>query len=485
MGCNAIRTSHNPPAPELVELCDKMGFLIMVEAFDCWRIGKKPKDYNLIFNAWHSEDLKAMVRRDRNHPSVFMWSIGNEVPDQGNPYLATALNAIVKSEDNTRPVTAGCDNGNSGTNGFQKTLDVFGINYHLQDYKRFFDLKDNADKPIISTESASTVSSRGEYFFPIVVGKLNENLPGKGIFQVTSYDVAYPVWASTADQQFTLLDKFPATLGEFVWTGFDYLGEPTPYFGDLSGLKPTDWGYKEILKLLENEGVKEVPSRSSYFGILDLAGFKKDRFWLYQSRWRSELPMAHILPHWNWPERKGIVTPVHVYTSGDEAELFLNGKSLGKKKKGEFEYRLKWDDVVYQPGELKVIAYKNGVKWAEDVVRTTGKAAQLSMSADRPAVKADGADLIYVTMRIEDKDKLLVPGSNNQIIFSIEGPGHIVATDNGDATSHESFQAKSKKAYNGMCLVIVAADKGATGTLTVKAESKGLKTASVKINVVD
>jgi beta-galactosidase len=483
MGCNAIRTSHNPPAPELVELCDEMGFLIMVEAFDCWRIGKKPKDYNLIFNAWHSEDLKAMVRRDRNHPSVFMWSIGNEVPDQGNPYLASALSAIVKSEDNTRPVTAGCDNGNSGTNGFQKTLDVFGINYHLQDYKRFFDLKDNADKPIISTESASTVSSRGEYFFPIVTGKLNENLPGKGIFQVTSYDVAYPIWASTADQQFTLLDKFPATLGEFVWTGFDYLGEPTPYFGDLSGLKPTDWGYKEILKLLEKEGVKEVPSRSSYFGILDLAGFKKDRFWLYQSRWRSELPMAHILPHWNWPERKGIVTPVHVYTSGDEAELFLNGKSLGKKKKGEFEYRLKWDDVVYQPGELKVIAYKNGVKWAEDVVRTTGKAAQLSMSADRPAVKADGADLIYVTMRIEDKDKLLVPGSNNQIVFSIEGPGHIVATDNGDATSHESFQSKSKKAYNGMCLVIVAADKGATGTLTVKAESKGLKSAIANVSI--
>jgi beta-galactosidase len=483
MGCNAIRTSHNPPAPELVDLCDKMGFLIMVEAFDTWRIGKKPKDYNLIFNAWHVEDMKAMVRRDRNHPSVFMWSIGNEVPDQRNFYIASELNAIVKSEDDTRPVTSACNDANSATNGFQKTLDVFGINYQLGDYKRYYDLKDNANQGLISTESASTVSSRGEYFFPIVTGDLNNNLPGKGIFQITSYDVAYPGWASTPDQQWTLLDKYPGAMGEFVWTGFDYIGEPTPYDHDMTGLKPDQWGYKETLKMLEMEGVKEVPSRSSYFGIMDLAGFKKDRFYLYQSRWRAELPMAHILPHWNWPERKGIVTPVYVYTSGDEAELFLNGKSLGKKKKGEFEYRLKWDDVVYQPGKLKVIAYKNGAKWAEDAVRTTDKAAQLSVAADRPAVNADGIDLIYLTVRIEDKNKLLVPKSNNQLNFSIEGPGRIVATDNGDATSHESFQAKSKKAYNGLCLVIVAAEKGATGSFTVKAESKGLKTASVKVDI--
>ena len=483
MGCNAIRTSHNPPAPELVDLCDKIGFLIQVEFSDTWRIGKKRNDYNILFNAWHVEDMKAMIRRDRNHPSVFMWSIGNEVPDQQNPYLATELKAIVKSEDNTRPVTSGCNDSNSGTNGFQKTLDVFGINYHLGDYKRFYDLKDNANLGLISTESASTVSSRGEYFFPIVQGDLNNNLPGKGIFQITSYDVAYPAWASTPDQQWTLLDKFPAAMGEFVWTGFDYIGEPTPYYGDMTGLKPNSWGYKETLKMLEKEGVKEVPSRSSYFGIMDLAGFKKDRFYLYQSRWRAELPMAHILPHWNWPERKGLVTPVHVYTSGDEAELFLNGKSLGRKKKGEFEYRLKWDSVVYQPGELKVIAYKNGAKWAEDVVRTTEKASVLSMTADRPVVHPDGSDLIFITVRIEDKNKQLVPKSNNQLNFSIEGPGRIIATDNGDAASHELFQAKSKKAYNGLCLVIVAAEKGAAGSFTVKAESKGLKTATVKVDI--
>jgi beta-galactosidase len=483
MGCNAIRTSHNPPAPELVDLCDKMGFLMQVEFVDTWRIGKKRKDYNIDFNAWHVEDLKAMVRRDRNHPSVIMWSIGNEVPDQRNPYLATSLNAIVKTEDNTRPVTSGCNNTDSGTNGFQKTLDIFGINYHLNDYKRFFDLKDNASMALHSSESASTVSSRGEYFFPVVQGDLNNNLPGKGIFQVTSYDVAYPAWASTADQQFEINDKYPAVMGEFVWTGFDYLGEPTPYSGDLTGQGPASRRYEETKKMLEENGVTEIPSRSSYFGILDLAGFKKDRFYLYQSRWRPELPMAHILPHWNWPERKGLATPVHVYTSGDEAELFLNGKSLGKKKKGEFEYRLKWDDVVYQPGELKVISYKNGVKWAEDIMKTTGKASMLSVTADRPTIHPDGNDLIYITVRIEDSNRLLVPRSNNMVNFSINGPGKIVAVDNGDATSHDPFQASYRKAYNGMCLVIVKAEKGATGSFNVNAVSKGLKGAAVTINI--
>jgi beta-galactosidase len=483
MGCNAIRTSQNPTAPELVDICDKMGFLMEAEAFDTWRIGKKKKDYNLIFNAWHDEDIRAMVRNFRNHPSIILWSIGNEVPDQRNPYLSAALNAIVKSEDNTRPVTAGCNDANAGTNGFQKTVDVFGINYHLGDYKRFFELPDNALKPFHSSESASTVSSRGEYFFPVVQGNLWNNLPGKGIFQVSSYDLAFPTWASTADQQFENNDRYPAVLGEFVWTGFDYLGEPTPYSGDLTGQGPASKKYEETKKMLEDNGVKEIPSRSSYFGILDLAGFRKDRFYLYQSHWRSDFPMAHILPHWNWPERKGLVTPVHVYTSGDEAELFLNGKSLGRKKKGQYEYRLRWDDVIYQPGELKVIAYKNGEKWTEDVMRTTGKASMLDGNADRTNLKPDGYDLAYITVRITDKDKLLVPKSNNNVTFSIEGPGKIVAVDNGDATSHQPFQASAINAYNGMCLIIVKAEKGATGAFTVRAASKGLTGAAVKINI--
>lgn len=483
MGCNAIRTSHNPPAPELVDLCDRMGFMMEVEAFDTWRIGKKENDYSADFDAWHAEDLKTMVRRDRSHPSVILWSIGNEVPDQMNFYLADELRTIVKSEDDTRPVTSGCNYPTSGTNGFQKTIDVFGINYNLGQYEKFFALKDNACIGIHSSESASTISSRGEYYFPVVTGVIDKNLPGKGIFQITSYDVAYPGWATTPDQQWTMLDKYPATYGEFVWTGFDYIGEPTPYY-DLSGAKPSDWGYKETKKLLEFLGTTELPSRSSYFGIIDLAGFPKDRYFLYQSRWKPELPMAHILPHWNWPGRKGLVTPVHVYTSGDEAELFLNGKSLGKKQKGQFEYRLVWDSVIYQPGEVKVVAYKNGQKWAEDKVVTTGKASQLSAAADRTGISADGSDLAFVTIRIEDKNMNLVPGTGNLVSFSISGPGKIVAVDNGDATSHDPFQASSRKAYNGLCLVIVKAEKGATGSFVVRADSKGLKGSIVELKIV-
>ncbi len=483
MGCNAIRTSHNPPAPELLDLCDRMGFLVEDEAFDVWKTPKKPGDYNKLFYSWHVEDLKAMVRRDRNHPSVFIWSTGNEVNDQNNPALSESLKAIIKSEDITRPVTSGCNWDESGTNGFQKTLDVFGINYRLYRYDAFFALKDNDNLPFHSSESASTISSRGEYFFPVVQGDLNNNLPGKGIFQISSYDLSYPGWATTPDQQWEMQEKYPGVFGEFVWTGFDYIGEPTPYGGDLTGLRPGTRAYDRAKELLDKQNVTEVPSRSSYYGILDLAGFKKDRFWLYQSRWKPDMPMAHILPHWNWPERKGLVTPVHVYTSGDEAELFLNGKSLGKKKKGQYEYRLRWDDVVYQPGELKVIAYKNGQKWAEDVMKTTGKASQLSLSADDQSIVSDGKDLVFVTIRIEDKNRLLVPRTSNQLNFSIEGPGRIVATDNGDAASHESFQAKSKKAFNGMCLVIVAAEKGATGEIILKVESKGLKSSFVIIKI--
>jgi beta-galactosidase len=483
MGCNAVRTSHNPPAPELLDLCDRMGFLVEDEAFDTWKTAKKRLDYNRLFYAWHEEDLRAMVRRDRNHPSVFIWSTGNEVNDQNNPALSASLRAIIKSEDNTRPVTVGCNWDESGTNGFQKTVDVFGINYRLYRYDAFFTLKDNDNLPFHSSESASTVSSRGEYFFPVVQGDLNNNLPGKGIFQVSSYDLAYPAWASTADQQWEMQDKYPGVFGEFVWTGFDYIGEPTPYGGDLTGLRPGTRRYEQAKELLDRQNVTEVPSRSSYFGIVDLAGFRKDRFYLYQSKWRPDLPMAHILPHWNWPERKGLVTPVHVYTSGDEAELFLNGKSLGKKKKGQFEYRLRWDDVVYQPGELRVVAYKNGTRWAEDKMVTTGKASQLTVSADRNTVRPDGNDLIFITVEVKDKDNLQVPRSSNLLNFSIEGPGKIVATDNGDATNHDPFQASSKKAYNGMCLVIVKADKGANSPFIVRASSKGLKGAEVKIGI--
>jgi beta-galactosidase len=480
MGCNAIRTSHNPPAPELLDIADRLGFVVMDEAFDCWVRGKTRNDYHLLFPDWHEKDLRALVRRDRNHPSVVLWSIGNEIAEQGSPTghkVAAELAAIVRSEDLTRPVTAGCNNYNAGFNGFQKQVDVFGYNYKPFDYGKV--RATNEALPLFGSETASCISSRGEYFFPVGTNKNG----GKADFQMSSYDLYAPPWATPPDWEFHGQDQFPYVAGEFVWTGFDYLGEPTPYNADTSNLLNfTDPDEKaRMAKELEEIGKIRVPSRSSYFGIIDLAGFKKDRFYIYQARWRPELPMAHILPHWNWPERVGQVTPVHVYTSGDEAELFLNGKSLGKKKKGEYEYRLHWDDVSYQPGELKVVAYKNGQKWATDTMKTTGPAAKLVLSPDHSAINADGRDLSYVTLTIADKSGLLVPRSKNRISLSITGPGEIIATDNGNAIDLESFQSKERNAFNGLALAIVRSTRQA-GTIVVKAESPGLASSEAKIS---
>ncbi len=480
MGVNAIRTSHNPPAPELLELADRMGLLVMDEAFDAWRRAKKKNDYHLLFDDWHEKDLRALVRRDRNHPSVILWSIGNEIGEQGSPEghkLAAELTQIVHTEDLTRPVTAGANHLQAGYNGFQKTVDVFGYNYKPTEYGKF--RQSNPAIPLLASETASTVSSRGEYFFPVVEDKLQ----GRADFQVSSYDLYAPRWAWPPDVEFKGLDEFPFTAGEFVWTGFDYLGEPTPYGGDSTTLLNfTDAAEQEqVAKELKELGKIKVPSRSSYFGIVDLAGFNKDRFYIYQARWRPELPMAHILPHWNWPERIGQVTPVHVYTSGDEAELFLNGKSLGRRKREPNQYRLRWDDVKYEPGELRVVAYKESKKWAEDVMKTTGAATKVLMKADRANVSADGRDLSFVTVSIADKDGLLVPKSKNRIRFEISGPGEIVGVDNGDATSHESFQSKTQNTYNGLCLVIVRTKTGRPGQIRLKAQSDNLAGAELRI----
>ena len=380
-GCNAIRTSHNPPAPELLDLADQMGFMVLDEAFDTWQQTKTRNDYGggNLFNFWHEQDLRALIRRDRNHPSVVLWSIGNEISEQNqgsNSVIGKELAGIVHSEDPTRPITAACNDGSAMDNGFSTILDAMGFNYKPDNYIRFHQRYSN--EFFFSTESASTISSRGEYFFPVVgpgFGTVNGRSRGgtpafvsqdDTIHQMSSYDLYYPGWASSPDHEFFGQDHSAAVAGEFVWTGFDYIGEPTPWGGGSD------------------------PSRSSYFGIVDLAGFPKDRFYLYQAHWRPDYPMAHILPHWNWPERTANstatphtaaqVTPVHVYTSGDEAELFLNGKSLGRKRKvfdtpknpqlnGQAAYRIRWDDVPYEPGELKVVAYKNGKKWATDTVK--------------------------------------------------------------------------------------------------------------------
>lgn len=480
MGVNAIRTSHNPPAPQLLDLADRMGFLVMDEAFDAWRRSKKKNDYHLLFDDWHEKDLRALVRRDRNHPSVIMWSTGNEIGEQGTPEghkLSAELARIVREEDVTRPVTAGANHTEAGYNGFQQTVDVFGYNYKPQEYGKF--REKNPAIPLFASETSSTVSSRGEYFFPVE----EEKDKGKSDFQVSSYDLYAPRWATTPDAEFKGQDEHSFVAGEFVWTGFDYLGEPTPYNADASNLLNfTDPAAQARMgEELKELGKIRVPSRSSYFGIVDLAGFRKDRFYLYQARWRPELPMAHLLPHWNWPGREGQVTPVHVYTSGDEAELFLNGRSLGRKRRGVMEYRLRWDEVKYEPGELRVVAYQNGKRWAEDSVKTTGPAARLTLKADRADIDADGSDLSFVTVSVADRAGLTVPRAKNRIHFEIFGPGEIVAVDNGDATSHESFKSKERAAYNGLCLVVVRSKAGAAGGIKLRASSEGLKSADVNI----
>jgi beta-galactosidase len=448
-GCNAIRTSHNPPSPELLDLCDKMGMLVMDESFDCWERGKTKNDYHLLFDDWHEKDWRAELRRDRNHPSIILWSIGNEVGEQNAPakfWIPEELTRIAHEEDPTRPTTSANSDVKAGYNGFQNTEDVFGYNYKPGEYGKF--RAANPQKQLFGSETASCISSRGEYFFPVG----NNKSGGKANNQMSSYDLYAPGWATPPDWEFKGQEQNPFCAGEFVWTGFDYLGEPTPY---------------------------DRVSRSSYFGIVDLDGFKKDRFYLYQAHWRPDFPMAHILPHWNWPERVGQVTPVHVYTSGDEAELFLNGQSQGRKKKAALEYRIRWDDVVYQPGTLKVVAYKNGKKWATDEVKTTGPAAELTLQPDRAKIAADGKDLSFVTVTIADKSGLLVPRSKNHIKFDLEGPGEIVAVDDADPTNLEPMQAKEHDAFNGLALVIVRANQ--PGKITLTAHADGLKDATTRI----
>ena len=483
-GCNAIRTSHNPPSPELVEAADRLGFLIMDEAFDCWTRTKRGGDYSSLYKEWNEKDIEMLVKRDRNHPSVILWSTGNECEEQYSPEIGIVrhLTGTVHRFDTTRPATFGASwPGKSAMNGTELQVDVHGMNYAPgcyggpDFYVKFLAKPGHEKLAGYSSESASTISSRGEYFFP---GE--PSTP----WQVSSYDLRQPGWGSLPDEEFAALDRAPGMCGEFVWTGFDYLGEPTPYNSDTTNLLNVHGDAKKLEEMkAELERIKKsrAPSRSSYFGIVDLAGFPKDRYWLYQARWRPDLPMAHILPHWNWPGREGKTTPVFVYTSGDEAELFLNGQSQGRRQKGKLEYRLRWNEVKYQPGELKVVAYKNGKEWATETIKTTGAPTKLALTPDRAEIKADGEDLSFITLRIADQDGLTVPRSNPLVKFSVEGPGEIVATDNGDATSFESFQSPDRHAFNGLALVIVRAKKGAGGTITVKAASDGLAGAAARL----
>ncbi|MGD8237228.1 MAG: beta-galactosidase GalB [Armatimonadota bacterium] len=454
MGCNAIRTSHNPPAPELLELCDSMGFVVIDEAFDEWKSGKCRNGYHTLFDEWAERDLTAMIHRDRNHPCVIMWSIGNEIGEQhteGGAEVARYLTDICHREDPTRPVTAAFNQSDQAIeNGLADVVDVPGWNYKCQMYRKY-----RAEQPEwiqYGSETESCVSSRGEYYFPVE----EEKGVRRETLQVTSYDVADPGWGYPPDYEFRALEECPSMLGEFVWTGFDYLGEPTPY--------------KE-----------EWPSRSSYFGIIDLCGLPKDRYYLYQSHW-SDREVLHVLPHWNWEGREGEVTPVHVYTSYDAAELFLNGQSLGVRKKdpaGLFErYRLIWDDVPYEPGELKVVAVDEaGQPAAERVVRTAGSPKRIELAPDRRELHADGKDLCFITVSITDGDGNVCPLADNVVRFELTGPAQIAAVGNGNAATTEPFVADRRKAFHGLCMLILRSEEGTGGQVRVKAISAGLRAA--------
>ena len=476
MGCNAIRMSHNPPAPELLQLTDEMGFLVIDEIFDSWERKKTALDFHLIFKDWSEPDLRAFIRRDRNCPSVIMWSIGNEVGEQytdtAGALVAKRLHDIAKQEDPSRPTTTAMNFAKPHM-PLPAVVDVIGLNYQGEGIRQSpeFEGTDRIrtapqynlyhqkfpDKMIYASETASAFSSRGVYYFPVSKDNsspVRDNRGGNSKdCQVSSYELYAVDFGSSADKVFASQDKHPFVAGEFVWTGWDHLGEPTPYY----------------------------ESRGAYCGIIDMAGFPKDRFYLYQSRWRPDFPMAHILPHWNWKERIGEITPVHVFTSGDEAELFLNGQSMGRKKKAAYEYRLRWDSIRYEPGELKVVTYKNSKIWAEDIVTTTGRAEKLRMEVENTHISNN--ELAFVTVKITDANGRVVPRSNNRIHFRIDGPGCIVAADNGDATDLQAFGDNNRKAFNGYLLLIVRKKTSEKGVVNLRVNSDGLMSSRIQIRV--
>lgn len=480
MGVNAIRVAHNPPAQEFLDLTDKMGFLVINEIFDSWRRKKTPLDFHLIFDDWSEPDVRSFIRRDRNHPSVITWSLGNEVGEQytgdDGANVARRLHEIAKEEDPFRP-TALSMNFAKPDMPLAGVMDMINLNYqgegirnapayaHLKGintpplYPKFHEAF--PDKVIISSENAAAVSSRGEYLFPVAKGSSAPVADGAGGDPVSAHVSAYELYTapfgSSADKVLGSIERHPYVAGGFIWSGWDYLGEPTPYYS----------------------------ARSSYFGVVDLAGFKKDRFYLYQAAWRPELPMVHILPHWNWPERVGKVTPVHVFTSGDEAELFVNGRSQGRQKKGPYEYRLRWDDVIYEPGSIEVKAYKKGELWAEASQETTGEPAQLRVKVDKNTLSSYSENLAFVTVDVLDKQGRFIRNANISLHFSLEGAGELVATDNGDPTSLVSFVSPNRATFNGKCLAIVRAHKGASGKLTLKVSAEGLPTAEVSMSAVE
>lgn len=462
MGCNAIRTSHNMPAPELVELCEEMGLMMMVEPFDEWNVAKCENGYNTLWNEWAEKDMVSMLRHYRSSPAVVMWSIGNEVPgqwDKAGAETARWLTSICHREDPTRPVTCGMDQFDGVfVNGFAATLDVPGFNYKVDRYLQARELLPQG--VILGSETASTVSSRGVYHFPVQKG-MDVITPDH---QSSSYDLEYCTWSNIPDEDFAADEDYPWMMGQFVWTGFDYLGEPSPYDTDA-------W-----------------PNHSSVFGIVDLAGLPKDRFYLYRSVWNTSEPTLHVLPHWTWPGREGELTPVYVYTSYPSAELFVNGVSQGRKyhsSKTLLErHRLMWDDVTYAPGELKVVAYDAAGAVADTkVVKTAGKPYAIKCSVDRSSISADGEDLAFVTVTVVDKAGNPVPSASNLVKFKVSGAGSFEAVANGDPTCLESFQKPQMHLFSGALSFIVRAGE-APGTAKFTVTGSGLKKFEGKIDIL-
>jgi beta-galactosidase len=461
MGANAIRTSHNMPAPELVELCDEMGMMLMVEPFDDWSFRPKcPNGYGSIFNEWAERDMVNMLHHYRNNPSVVMWSIGNEVPSQWGPDGVSELvmlRDIVHREDPTRPVTCGMDQiGSVLDNGFAAALDIPGFNYKPQYYQKAYDML--PQRLVLGSETASTVSSRGVYKFPCQL-KANATYDDH---QSSSYDTEYCWWSNIPDIDFAADDDLPWMIGQFVWTGFDYLGEPTPYDTDA-------W-----------------PNHSSLFGIIDLASLPKDRYYLYRSKWNTEDATLHVLPHWTWPGREGEITPVMVYTSYPSAELFINGISQGIRSKNDStvmnRYRLMWNETKYQPGELTVKAYDdNGNIAATETVRTAGRPHHLVLKANRTEARADGNDLVYVTVQVADSNGNIVPTATCPVSFKVSGAGSFEATANGDPTCLLPFQEPYMPLFSGAATAIVRTAKN-PGKLTLQASAPGIKKASITID---
>jgi beta-galactosidase len=456
MGCNGIRTSHNPPAPELLDLCDRMGFIVMDEAFDMWKIKKTSYDYHMSWDEWYKRDLEDMVLRDRNHPSVFIWSIGNEIQEQWDSTgteMARELAAIVRNIDNTRPITSAC-NFTDPSNYIIKSgaLDLIGYNYHEKEFTSF--RSRFPGQKFIAAETTSAIATRGHYDMPsdsIRVWPVRWDIPIKGNpdFTCSSYDNCHVGWGSTHEATWKIIREYDYLTGLYIWTGFDYLGEPTPY----------TW-----------------PARSSYFGIIDLAGFPKDAYYMYRSQW-TDKPVLHVFPHWNW--EKGDTIDVWVYTNCSEVKLSLNNKSLGTKKMMPDDLHLVWK-VPYAPGKLSAAGKTKNKEIITKDIKTAGAPSKIMLETDRDTISADGRDMAFVTVKITDDNGTLVPYASNLVSFKIKGAGFIAGVDNGLQTSHEPFKANYRKAFNGMCLTVIQSDKN-TGEIVLKAISEGLQPASVII----